>query len=41
MKKTLPSNQKLALRMSGYTASAGALLTLSPIAKGEVIYSGI
>ena len=34
-------NQKLALRLSGYAASAGALLTIGSVANGQVVYSGL
>ena len=41
MKQTLHSKQKLALRLSGYAASAGALLAIGPSAKSQVTYSGM
>lgn len=41
MKQSLQSKQKLALRLSGYAASAGALLALNPFVQGQVVYSGI
>ncbi len=41
MKQTLQEKNHLAMRLSGYAASAGALLVLSPIAKGGVVYSGL
>ena len=40
MKKSRPSNDSLAIRLSGYTAAAGALLALAPNLKGQVTYSG-
>ena len=40
MKQTIQEKQKLVVRLSGYAVSAGTLLVLNPVVRGEVIYSG-
>lgn len=40
MNKQLPKSNCLAARLSGYAASAGAMLALYPAVKGQIIYSG-
>ncbi len=41
MKQTLPAKRNLALRLSGYAASAGALIAIGSTANGQVVYSGL
>jgi len=41
MKQALQSKQKLTLRLSGYAASAGALMAIGSTANGQVVYSGL
>ena len=41
MKQDLHEKRNLALRLAGYSASAGALLALNPLVHGQVVYSGI
>ena len=41
MKPKKHPNQKLAVRLSGYAASAGALLTIGTTANGQIMYSGL
>jgi hypothetical protein len=41
MKKTLHQKQNLVARLSGYAVSAGAILALTPTAKGQIVYSGL
>ena len=41
MNKPLLEKSNLALRLSGYAASAGALLAIGSVAKGQVVYSGL
>jgi hypothetical protein len=40
MKKFNQTNEKLAARLTGYAASAGALLALVPAVNAQVVYSG-
>ena len=41
MNKPLLEKSNLTLRLSGYAASAGALLAIGSVAKGQVVYSGL
>ncbi len=41
MKQSLHPKQKLVLRLSGYAASAGALMAIGSNASGQVVYSGL